>query len=65
MRKKFLVECGMNSGDEEGRIVTSAGVWPENVAEVYRELAGEDMELTELMWPLVKETWPPEVNHEL
>lgn len=37
---------------------TNEDVWPENAAEIYRELAEEDKRLAETMWPLVKESWP-------
>jgi predicted DNA-binding antitoxin AbrB/MazE fold protein len=33
-------------------------VWPENAARIYRELAEDDKRLAEMMWPLVKESWP-------
>jgi len=34
-------------------------VWPENVAEIYREIAEEDRRLAGDMFPTVRETWPP------
>jgi predicted DNA-binding antitoxin AbrB/MazE fold protein len=37
---------------------TRETVWPENAAEIYRELADEDKRLAETMWPLVKEVRP-------
>lgn len=30
----------------------------EDASEIYRDLADEDRRLAEIMWPLVKETWP-------
>ncbi len=33
-------------------------IWPENTAEIYRELAADDKRLAETMWPFVKESWP-------
>jgi hypothetical protein len=32
--------------------------WPEDVAELYQEIAAEDRRLAEAMWPIVAETWP-------
>jgi hypothetical protein len=32
--------------------------WPDDVAEIYRELADEDRRLAEAMPPTVQETWP-------
>jgi hypothetical protein len=36
----------------------AAHVWPENVAEVYREIAEEDRRLAAAMLSTVRETWP-------
>ena len=33
-------------------------LWPDNVAEIYRDLADEDRRLAEAMFPAVRETWP-------
>lgn len=33
-------------------------LWPDNVAEIYRDLADEDRRLAETMFPTVRETWP-------
>jgi predicted DNA-binding antitoxin AbrB/MazE fold protein len=33
-------------------------IWPENVAEIYRELADEDRRLAAAMFPSVRDTWP-------
>jgi predicted DNA-binding antitoxin AbrB/MazE fold protein len=32
--------------------------WPENVADIYREIADEDRRLAAAMLPMVRETWP-------
>lgn len=32
--------------------------WPEDAAEIYRELAAEDGRLAESLFPTVRETWP-------
>ena len=32
--------------------------WPENVADIYREIADEDRRLTAAMFSTVRETWP-------
>jgi hypothetical protein len=32
--------------------------WPENVAEVYREIADEDRRLSAAMFSAARETWP-------
>ncbi len=32
--------------------------WPDNVAEIYREIAEEDRRLAEAMFQTVRETWP-------
>ena len=32
--------------------------WPENVAEIYREIADEDRRLSAAMSSTVRETWP-------
>jgi len=34
------------------------GEWPDNVAEVYREIAAEDRRLAETMFSTVQDTWP-------
>jgi len=34
------------------------GAWPDNVAEVYREIAAEDRRLAETMFSTVQDTWP-------
>ncbi len=33
-------------------------VWPENVADIYREIADDDRRLSAAMFPNVRETWP-------
>ena len=33
-------------------------LWPDNVAEIYRDLADEDRRLAEALFPTVRETWP-------
>ena len=33
-------------------------LWPDNVAEIYRDIADEDRRLAEAMFPTVRETWP-------
>jgi len=40
------------------QIPETTGDWPENVAEVYREIADEDRRLCDSMFPMVRETWP-------
>jgi predicted DNA-binding antitoxin AbrB/MazE fold protein len=40
------------------QIPQAADPWPENVAEIYRELAEEDRRLSAAMFPMVRETWP-------
>jgi predicted DNA-binding antitoxin AbrB/MazE fold protein len=37
-----------------GKVVT----WPDDVAAIYQEIAGEDRRLAEAMLPAVRETWP-------
>ncbi len=32
--------------------------WPENVADIYREIADEDRRLSAAMFSTVRETWP-------
>jgi hypothetical protein len=32
--------------------------WPENVADIYRELADEDRRLADAMFTTVRDTWP-------
>ena len=32
--------------------------WPDNVAEIYQEVAAEDRRLAAAMFPTVRETWP-------
>jgi hypothetical protein len=32
--------------------------WPENVAEIYQEIAEEDRRLAAIMFSTVRETWP-------
>jgi hypothetical protein len=32
--------------------------WPDNVAEIYRDIADEDRRLAGAMFPTVQETWP-------
>ena len=34
------------------------GGWPDNVAEIYREIADEDRRLAGAMFSTVEETWP-------
>ncbi|MCI0641818.1 MAG: hypothetical protein L0Y72_20560 [Gemmataceae bacterium] len=38
--------------------------WPEDAAEIYREIADEDRRLAERMWPGVQSTWPTGENGE-
>ena len=33
-------------------------VWPDNVAEIYRDIADEDRRLAGAIFPTVRETWP-------
>jgi predicted DNA-binding antitoxin AbrB/MazE fold protein len=33
-------------------------VWPENVADIYREIAAEDRRLSAAMFSTVRDTWP-------
>jgi predicted DNA-binding antitoxin AbrB/MazE fold protein len=33
-------------------------VWPENVADIYGEIADEDRRLSDAMFSTVRETWP-------
>ena len=33
-------------------------VWPQNVADIYRELADDDRRLSATMFSTVRETWP-------
>ena len=40
------------------QIPEAAGEWPENVAEIYQEIAEEDRRLAADMFPTVPETWP-------
>jgi len=40
------------------QIAEWAGEWPENVAEIYQEIADEDRRLCASMFPTVRETWP-------
>ena len=40
------------------QIPEAADSWPENVAEIYREIAEEDLRLSAAMLPTVRETWP-------
>jgi predicted DNA-binding antitoxin AbrB/MazE fold protein len=35
-----------------------ADSWPENVAEIYREIAEDDRRLSAAMFSTVRETWP-------
>ena len=37
--------------------------WPENVAEVYQEIAEEDRRLAAAMFQTVRETWPASEGH--
>ena len=32
--------------------------WPDNIAEIYQEIAAEDRRLAAAMFPTVRETWP-------
>jgi len=32
--------------------------WPADVADIYREIATEDLRMAEAMLPTVRETWP-------
>ena len=41
-------------------IVSGTVKWPEDVAEIYTEIAEEDRHLAQLMWSSIKETWPGE-----
>lgn len=40
------------------QIPAATDEWPENVAEIYRDMAGEDRRLADAMWGTVQETWP-------
>jgi predicted DNA-binding antitoxin AbrB/MazE fold protein len=40
------------------QIPEAADPWPENVAEIYREIAAEDRRLSAVMFPGVRQTWP-------
>ncbi len=40
------------------QIPEAADPWPENVAEIYQEIAEEDRRLCAAMFPTVRETWP-------
>jgi len=40
------------------QIPEAADAWPENVAEIYREIAEEDRRLSAAMFSMVRETWP-------
>ncbi len=40
------------------QIPESTQQWPENVAEIYREIAEEDRRLSASMFPTVRATWP-------
>jgi len=35
-----------------------AGDWPDNVAEIYRDIADEDRRLAGAMFSTVRQTWP-------
>ncbi len=37
--------------------------WPDNVAEIYQEIAEEDRRLSAAMFPTVGETWPASETH--
>jgi predicted DNA-binding antitoxin AbrB/MazE fold protein len=40
------------------QIPDAANPWPENVADIYREVAEEDQRLCAAAFPTVQETWP-------
>ncbi len=40
------------------QIPGQAEEWPENVADIYREIADEDRQLAAAMFGSVRETWP-------
>lgn len=40
------------------RVPEASGVWPEDVASIYQEIAAEDRRLAEAMVTNVRETWP-------
>jgi len=40
------------------QIPEAAGAWPENVAEIYRDIAEEDRRLSAAMFSTVRDTWP-------
>jgi predicted DNA-binding antitoxin AbrB/MazE fold protein len=40
------------------QIPEAADPWPENVAEIYREIAEDDRRLSAAMFSTVPETWP-------
>ena len=37
--------------------------WPDNVAEIYREIAADDRRLAGTMFSAVRETWPVAEDH--
>ena len=41
------------------QIPEAVSQWPDNVAEIYQEIAEEDRRLAAAMFPTVRETWPP------
>ncbi len=36
----------------------AADAWPENVAQIYQDMAEEDRHLAAAMFPTVRDTWP-------
>jgi predicted DNA-binding antitoxin AbrB/MazE fold protein len=40
------------------QIPGAEGDWPVDVANIYKEIAAEDLRLAEAMLPAVRETWP-------
>jgi len=45
------------------QIPEAADEWPENVAEIYQEIAEEDRRLAADMFSTVRETWPTSEAH--
>lgn len=40
------------------RVPIPIRAWPDDVAEIYRDIAEEDRRLAETMWATVQKTWP-------
>ena len=41
------------------QVPEAAAAWPEDVAQIYQELAEEDRHLAATMVSIVRDTWPP------